>query len=108
MRKFRLGVCFLLLSLLTHAQEHGLINNSKSAYTKLKTVDFNDCRWTSGFWADKQAQCVKVMVPNLGRLMDDPEIIHAYDNFKVAAGLEKGEFRGWSFHDGDFYKYMEA
>ena len=48
------------------------------------------------------------MIPNLGRLVDDPEIIHAYDNFKVAAGLQEGEFRGWSFTDGDFYKYVEA
>ncbi len=103
---------FLLVGLtiggLAHAQTHGLINNSKSPYLPLKSIDLSACRWTDGFWADKQKECVEVMVPNLGRLMDDPEIIHAFDNFRVAAGLEKGEFRGWSFTDGDFYKYVEA
>ena len=90
------------------AQEHGLINNATSPHMKLKSIDFDDCHWTEGFWADKVDLCNKVMLPNLGRLMEDPEIIHAYDNFLVAAGMKEGEFRGWSFHDGDFYKYVEA
>ncbi len=29
-------------------------------------------------------------------------------NFRVAAGLDTGSFRGPSFHDGDFYKTLEA
>ena len=84
------------------------MNNSKSPYMLIKTVNFGDCRWTNGFWADKQHQCVKVMIPNLGRLMEDPKISHVYENFLVAAGLTEGEFKGWSFSDGDFYKYTEA
>lgn len=108
MKKYLFVIGIAFISQITQAQEYGIVNNSKTPFAKLKSVDMNDCRWTNGFWADKQDQCVKVMIPNLGRLMDDPEIIHAYDNFKVAAGLIQGEFRGWSFHDGDFYKYMEA
>ena len=98
----------LLLSIYSFAQEHGVLNNSKTPNMNLKTIDINDCRWTEGFWANKLKAAHDVMIPNLGRLMDDPEIIHAYSNFKVAAGLEEGEFRGWSFTDGDFYKYVEA
>lgn len=98
---------FLIINTV-NAQENGLINNSKTAYMPLKSINFNDCRWTNGFWADKQKLCMDVMVPNLGRLMEDNEITHFYENFRVAANLSKGEFRGWSFSDGDFYKYMEA
>ena len=48
------------------------------------------------------------MIPHLGTLMEDPEDIHVYENFRVAAGLNPGEFKGSSFHDGDIYQYMEA
>lgn len=74
----------------------------------LKVINIDDCQWTDGFWAQKVKKAYEVMVPNLGRLMEDPKIIHAYENFKVAAGLKEGEFKGWAFHDGDFYKYVEA
>ncbi|TXG34681.1 glycoside hydrolase family 127 protein [Seonamhaeicola maritimus] len=90
------------------AQKLGVINNAESPNMKLKTVDFDDCVWTDGFWAEKQKLCHETMLPNLGKLMEDPNTIHAFNNFKVAAGLVDGEFRGFSFHDGDFYKYIEA
>jgi DUF1680 family protein len=32
----------------------------------------------------------------------------SFQNFRVAAGLDTGRFRGPSFHDGDFYKTLEA
>lgn len=101
-------IIFLILSNVAFAQEKGMINNAKSPFMKLKSIDMGECRWTNGFWKDQTDECIKVMLPNLGQLMNDPEIIHAYDNFLVAAGLKEGEFRGWSFHDGDFYKYVEG
>lgn len=108
MKKCRLLFGLLLILQCSFAQQNGIINNVKSPYAKLKSINIGDCRWTNGFWKEKTDECINVMIPNLGRLMDDPEIIHAYENFKVAAGLKEGEFKGWSFHDGDFYKYMEA
>lgn len=99
--------CLCLLPY-SYAQERGIVNNAESPHMKLKSIDIDDCRWTEGFWAEKSEMASQVMIPNLGRLMDDPDIIHAYDNFLVAAGMKEGEFRGWSFHDGDFYKYVEA
>jgi DUF1680 family protein len=48
------------------------------------------------------------MIPNMWRLLEDPQISHAYENFQVAAGLEKGRHRGPKWHDGDFYKWLEA
>ena len=108
MKIFQVVICFFLVCNHSYTQKAGIINNEKSPYTKLKSIDLADCRWTNGFWADKTEQCRQVMLPNLGDLMNDPEIIHAYDNFLIAAGLKKGEFRSWSFTDGDFYKYVEA
>jgi DUF1680 family protein len=48
------------------------------------------------------------MIPNMWRLLEDPQISHAYDNFQVAAGLKQGRHRGPKWHDGDFYKWLEA
>lgn len=98
----------LLMHQFAYAQTTGVINNSETPHMKLKSIGIQDCQWTEGFWADKVAVAVETMIPNLGRLLEDPEIIHGYDNFKVAAGIIEGEFRGWSFTDGDFYKYVEA
>ena len=33
---------------------------------------------------------------------------YSFQNFRIAAGLDTGRFRGPSFHDGDFYKTLEA
>lgn len=107
-RKIILVICGVLYLLSAQAQKKAVINNTTSPNMQLKSIDIDDCRWTSGFWAEKQQKCTDVMIPNLGRLMEDPETIHAYENFKIAAGLKEGEFKGWSFHDGDFYKYVEA
>jgi len=48
------------------------------------------------------------MIPNMRRILKDPNISHAYTNFLIAAGREKGEFKGTWWHDGDFYKWLEA
>ena len=51
-----------------------------------------DCRWTSGFWADKSKLREEVMMPHMGALLKG-DIGHAYNNFKIAAGLKKGNIR---------------
>ena len=85
----------------------GIINNTNSPYVKLKSIDIGDCQWTVGFWGDKWRQAEKVMVPYMGSLMKG-DIGHGLNNFKIAAGLKEGEHQGEWWHDGDFYKWMEA
>ena len=80
---------------------------SKSPYSKLKPLNIGDCKWTSGFWADKFKVCEKSMLPYMGKLLCG-DIGHALNNFKIAAGMKKGEHKGMFWHDGDFYKWMEA
>lgn len=79
-----------------------------SPYAKLQNVKIGEVRWTDGFWADRFQVCHEAMIPNMWRLLEDPEISHAYENFLVAAGLKEGRHRGPTWHDGDFYKWLEA
>ncbi|MEO1011800.1 MAG: beta-L-arabinofuranosidase domain-containing protein [Bacteroidota bacterium] len=85
----------------------GIINNTNSPHTNLKSIDIGDCRWTKGFWADKWKLAEEVMIPYMGTLLKG-DIGHGYNNFKIAAGLKEGEHKGFWWHDGDFYKWMEA
>lgn len=85
-----------------------LINNEASKYMPIKSIGMTDCAWTSGFWGDRTELCNDVIVPNLWKLVSDPELSHIYENFLVAAGENEGVFRGFLFGDGDFYKVVEA
>lgn len=90
------------------AQNKGLTNTNKSNFAKLKSVDLGSVSWTTGFWANRFDVCKNTMVPTLWNRYNDTVSCHAFHNFEVAAGLAKGRFRGPSFHDGDFYKTLEA
>ncbi len=84
-----------------------MIDTSNSPHVKLKSIGIGNCQWTEGFWADKFRQCEEVMVPHMGTLLKG-DIGHGYNNFKIAAGLKEGKHQGFAWHDGDFFKWMEA
>lgn len=107
MRRIAIVVCAMTMGTLAHAQERGIINNAQSGHVKLKSINIGDCRWTEGFWADKFKLCERVMVPHMGTILKG-DVGHAYNNFKIAAGLKIGKHQGMHWHDGDFYKWMEA
>jgi uncharacterized protein len=101
-------ICVLCVVQVSLAQEKSLTNTSKSNYAKLESVNMGDVRWTDGFWAERFQVCRDLMVPNMWHLYTDANISHAFKNFEIAAGLDTGSFKGPSFHDGDFYKTLEA
>ena len=107
MRRLRLILCAITVAGIAQAQSKGIINNAASKHVALKSTNIGDCRWTSGFWADKFRLCEETMVPHMGSLLKG-EVGFAYDNFKIAAGLKEGKHQGMQWHDGDFYKWMEA
>ncbi len=74
---------------------------------KLTPIQIGDCRWTTGFWANKFKTCEENMVPYMEKLLCG-DTGHALNNFKIAAGLKKGTHKGMFWHDGDFYKWIEA
>jgi DUF1680 family protein len=86
----------------------GLTDTSSSPYVRLRSVDIDAVRWTDGFWAERLDWCHNVVIPNMWRLLEDPNISHAYENFLVAAGEKEGVHRGPKWHDGDFFKWLEA
>ena len=79
-----------------------------SPFRELRYVPTDAVRWTEGFWADRFDVCHRVMIPNMWRLLRDPEISHAYSNFLIAAGHEEGSHAGPKWHDGDLYKWLEG
>ncbi len=86
----------------------GLTDTSASRHVKLRSVSIGDVRWTEGFWKDRFDWCRETVIPNMQRLLEDSEISHAYDNFLVASGRKDGSHYGPKWHDGDFYKWLEA
>ena len=88
---------------------HGqsVLNTENSPYTSLKSINFSDCKWTKGFWANKIDNAVTNMLPHMQHLLCG-DIGHALNNFKIANGDKKGEHKGFYWHDGDFYKFIEA
>src|SRR4051812_37706395 len=85
-----------------------ITDTSKSPFVKLRSVGFNDARWTRGFWADRFALCRDVMVPTMQKLMAESERHRFVGNFEVAIGAVEGKHRGPKWNDGDFYKWLEA
>ncbi|MDQ7948493.1 MAG: glycoside hydrolase family 127 protein [Pedobacter sp.] len=90
------------------AQDRALTNTSASRFVKLKSLDMQDVHWTKGFWADRFKVAKEAMVPNMWKIYNDANISHAFKNFEIAAGLDTGNHKGPSFHDGDYYKTLEA
>ncbi|QBG46835.1 glycoside hydrolase family 127 protein [Verrucomicrobia bacterium S94] len=107
MKKQTLTISIFTLVFSTQAQQKGILNNADSPYVAFKSIDIGDCRWTDGFWGDKWRLCETVMVPHMGEILKG-DIGHGYNNFKIAAGLMEGDHKGWWWHDGDFFKWMEA
>ncbi|ACU60217.1 aceric acid hydrolase [Chitinophaga pinensis] len=105
--KILLLIVLTLASCVSFAQK-GLINTSASPYARLQDVDMGSVQWTKGFWAERYEVCKNTMVPALWKTYHDAEKCHSFKNFEIAAGLDTGTFVGPSFHDGDFYKTLEA
>ncbi|MES2777831.1 MAG: glycoside hydrolase family 127 protein [Bacteroidota bacterium] len=97
-----------LLSTHVTAQTKGITNTTASSFAKLQSTDMGSVQWTKGFWAERMQVCKDSMVPHLWSTYTNPKISHSFKNFEIAAGLDTGNFKGPSFHDGDFYKTLEA
>jgi hypothetical protein len=100
--------CLLAISFFAARGQSGLTNTSHSPHATLQSVNLGDIHWTNGFWADEFATVRDSMIPTLWRIYTDPNISHAFANFRIAAGLDTGSHVGPPFHDGDFYKLLEG
>ncbi|MDO6801980.1 glycoside hydrolase family 127 protein [Wenyingzhuangia sp. 1_MG-2023] len=107
MKKRVIGILGSLFFSVCFSQEKGIMNNANSPHVKFKSINIGDCHWTDGFWADKFKVAEKTMVPYMGEVLTG-DVGHALNNFKIVAGLKEGKHQGMKWHDGDFYKWMEA
>jgi uncharacterized protein len=81
---------------------------SLHAHAPLRALDASNARWARGFWGELHDRTRDVTVPRIWESLSDPQVSPGLRNFRLAAGLEKGEHIGPPFMDGDFYKWLEA
>ena len=67
---------------------------------KIRQVEIRDA-----FWTPMQKKVLDVVIPYQEKVLRDeiPDVekSHAIENFRIAAGLSKGEFYGMVFQDSD-------
>ena len=77
-----------------------------------REIDLKNVEIKDGFWSDRQKLVTDVVIPYQEKILDDAvpgaEKSHAFANFRIAAGLEEGDFYGMVFQDSDVAKWLEA
>jgi DUF1680 family protein len=92
-------------------QQHAIINNGQSPHSRLRSVDLSDVHWTDGVWKQKFDLVKDVTIPKMWEYFNTDyadEGGHHWINFRITAGLQEGPWKGRSWHDGDFYKWLES
>lgn len=78
----------------------------------IKLVDLKNVSIHDAFWSRYIGLVHDVVIPYQWELMNDRvpgvEKSRCIQNFKIAAGLEEGEFFGMPFQDSDLAKWLEA
>lgn len=78
----------------------------------VKEIGIRQIHVDDGFWNKRIRNAVENVVPYQWRVLNDrepgAEPSHAIRNFKIAAGMEEGEFYGFQFQDSDVAKWIEA
>ena len=97
-----------LLAVPLAAQGPGITDTARSPHAKLHSVGMNEVRWTSGFWSDRSSTTRNATVPAIWDAMNTPGNGAYFPNLRVAAGLDKGAYKGTVYGDGDVYKWIET
>lgn len=77
-------------------------------FRSVEPVAVGEVNWTDGFWAQRLETCREKTIPAMWEIMRGTQYKPYLEHFRIAAGLAEGRYRGASFNDGDFYKWMEA
>ncbi|MDF2878394.1 MAG: hypothetical protein K0S30_1490, partial [Clostridia bacterium] len=79
---------------------------------RLRSLPLKDIKIKDDFWSRYVDLVSTKIIPYqwaiLNDQIEDCETSHSLANFKIAAGLEKGEFYGAVFQDTDVAKWLEA
>src|SRR5699024_2624678 len=90
----------------------------------LKEISMKNTTITGSFWRSYIDTINEVVIPYQYQVLNDELDIdvvternddslpagksHALENFRIAAGITKGEHFGWFFQDSDVYKWLES
>jgi DUF1680 family protein len=102
------GLLLWVVSAQICAQEKALVNTSKSPHARLIPVNMDAVKWTGGFWGHWFNVSRDTMAINMLNIYKNDSLCHGFCNFEIAAGYKEGVHAGAPFHDGDFYKTLEA
>lgn len=77
-----------------------------------RPLDLRSVSIRDAFWSAYQDRVIQKAIPYQWEALNDripgAEKSHCMANFRVAAGLEQGEFGGYVFQDSDFAKWIEG
>lgn len=77
-----------------------------------RTLNLKKVTVKDTFWSAKQKLIAGTVIPYQEKILNDEipgiEKSHAVANFKIAAGLEQGEYYGMVFQDSDVAKWLEG
>lgn len=80
--------------------------------TEFSTVPMKQVNITDHFWGNYMKLVRTKMIPYQWKVLndqvEDADPSHCIQNFRIAAGLEQGEFKGFIFQDSDLAKWLEA
>ena len=75
-------------------------------------IDLKNSVIRDSFWSPKQQLILDTVIDYQEKVLNDQipgaEKSHAVANFRIAAGLEEGEFYGMVFQDTDVAKWLEG
>ncbi len=75
-------------------------------------MDIKNVKIKDSFWSKRREQIMQTVLPYqeaiLNDLVEGVDKSHALANFRIAAGLEEGEFYGMVFQDSDVAKWLEG
>ena len=108
MKKLLLLIFLVNFLCVITAQNRGLTNTSTSKFARMTATDVDAVHWNKGFWAERFDIYKDTMILSMWKTFNDTTLSHSFQNFEVAAGELKGVHHGPPFHDGDFYKWLEA
>lgn len=79
---------------------------------EIREVSLTKIKVEDSFWSERQKLIADVVIPFQEKVLNDDvegvEKSHALANFRIAAGLEEGEFYGMVFQDSDVAKWLEG
>ncbi len=81
---------------------------TSSPHRMVEAIRLTEVTWTDSFWQQRLDACRNKTVPAMWEIMRGTKHKPYLEHFRIAAGLSEGRYRGASFNDGDFYKWIEA